>query len=108
MVCSYLFSPLVLCLKFEELSRLLKGKGIDVNNPGRVLDPLEVKKAKLLARDEDRSRKRTERHVLTKAMSDHAIPRLFVSRRNDKGPNGFNCSICKKDVSFLSRGPRGI
>ena len=108
MVCSYLFSPLVLCLEFEELSRLLKGKGIDVNNPGRVLDPLEVKKAKLLARDEDRSRKRTERHVLTKAMSDHAIPRLFVSRRNDKGPNGFNCSICKKDVSFLSRGPRGI
>ena len=103
MVCSYLFSPLVLCLEFEELSRLLKGKGIDVNNPGRVLDPLEVKKAKLLARDEDLSRKRTERPVLTKAMSDHAIPRLFVSRRNDKGPNGFNCSICKKDVSFLSR-----
>ena len=41
-------------------------------------------------------------------MSNHPVPRLFVSRRNDKSPNGFNCAICRKDVSFLSRGPRGI
>ena len=38
----------------------------------------------------------------------HPVPRLFVSRRNDKSPNGFNCAICRKDVSFLSRGPRVI
>ena len=43
-----------------------------------------------------------------KAMSDHAIPRLFVSPRNDKSPIGFNWSICRKDVSFLPRGARGI
>ena len=103
-----LFDHRLLYLEFEELSRLLKGKGIDANNPGRVLDPLEAKKEKLLAREEERAKKQTERHVLTKAMSDHAIPRLFVSRRNDKSPNGFNCSICQKDVSFLSRDARGI
>ena len=92
-VCCHLFDWLLLCLEFEELSRLLKGKGIDADNPGRVLDPLEAKKEKLLARDEERAKRQTERHVLTKAMSDHAIPRLFVSRRDDKSPNGFNCSI---------------
>ena len=95
-------------LEFEELSRLLKQKGIDVNDPGRVVDPVEVRKERLLTRDEERAKKQTERHVLTKAMSNHPIPKLFVSRRNDKSPNGFNCSICQKDVSFLSRGPRGI
>ena len=72
------------------------------------MDPLEAKKEKLLARDEERAKKQSERHVLTKAMSNHPIPKLFVSRRSDKGPNGFNCSICQKDVSFLSRGQRGI
>ena len=93
---------------FEELSRLLKEKGIDASDPGRVLDPVEAKKERLLARDEERKKKQTERHVLTKAMVNHPIPRLFVSRRTDKSPNGFNCAVCRKDVSFLSRGPRGI
>ena len=97
-----------LYLEFEELSRLLKGKGIVANNPGRVIDPLEARKEKLLAREEDWAKKQTERHVLTKAMSDHANPRLFVSRQNDKSPNGFNNSIFRKNVSFLSRGARGI
>ena len=46
--------------------------------------------------------------MLTKAMVNHPIPRLFVSRRTDKSPNRFNCAVCRKDVSFLSRGPRGI
>ena len=87
---------------------MLKQKGIDASDPGRVVDPLEAKKERLLARDEERTKKQTERHVLTKAMSNHPIPRLFVSRRNDKSPNGFNCAICRKDVSFLSRGPSGI
>ena len=93
---------------FEELSRLLKEKGIDASGPGRILDPVEVKKEQLLARDEERKKKQTDCHVLTKAMANNPIPRLFVSRRNDKSPNSFNCAICWKDVSFLSRGPRGI
>ena len=91
--------------EFEELSRLLKEKGIDASDPGRVLDPVEAKKERLLARDEERKKKQTERHVLTKAMVNHPIPRLFVSRRTDKSPNGFNCAVCRKDVSFLSRVP---
>ena len=37
-------------------------------------------------------------------MADHAIPRLFVSRRNDKGPIVFNYAMCHKNVSFTSRG----
>ena len=41
-------------------------------------------------------------------MCSHSIPRLFVSRRNDKNPNRFNCAVWQTDVSFLSRGPRGI
>ena len=27
-----------------------------------------------------------------------------MSQRSDKRPNGFNCAICQKDISFLSRG----
>ena len=73
-ICGHLFDHLVFCLEFEELSRLLKGKGIDADNPGRVLDPLEAKKAEMLAHDEERAKRQTERHVLTRAMSDHAIP----------------------------------
>ena len=71
-------------LEFEELSRLLKQKGIDFNDPGRVVDPVEIRKERILARDEERTKKQHERHVLTKAMSNHPIPKLFVSRRNDK------------------------
>ena len=105
--CDIRLVIVVVCLEFEELSQLLKKKGIDASDPGRILDPVEVKKERLLARDEERKKKQTERHVLTKAMVNHPIPRLFVSRRCDKSPNGFNCAICQKDVSFLSRGPRG-
>ena len=96
------------CLEFEELSRLPKAKGIDASDPGRILEPVEDRKEKLLTRDEEKAKRQTERHVLTKAMSSHPIPRLFVSRRNDKNPNGFNCAVYQKDVSFLSRGPRRI
>ena len=86
----------------------MKQKGIHASDPGRVVDPVELKKERLLSRDEERAKKQAERHVLTKAMTNHPTPRLFVSRRNDKSPNGFNCSVCRKDVSFLSRGPRDI
>ena len=79
------------------------------SGPGCVVDTVELKKERLLARDEERAKKQTERHVLTKVMTSHPIPRLFVSRRIDKTPNGFNCSVCRKDVSFLSRGtPRHL
>ena len=37
-------------------------------------------------------------------MAHHLIPNLFVSRRRDRSPNGFNCAVCQKDISFLSRG----
>ena len=47
---------------------------------------------------EERKKQQTERHVLTKAMVNHPIPRLFVSRRTDKSPNGFNCAVSRKDV----------
>ena len=93
-----------LVLELEELSQLLKSKGIDATDPG-FMDPIELKKEKLLARDVERAKKQTERHVLTKAMSNHPVPRLFVSRRNDKSANDFNCAVCRGDVSFLSRGP---
>ena len=96
------------CTELGKLSRLLKAKGIDASDPGRAMDPVEVRKEKLLARDEEKVKRQSERHVPTKTMCSHPVPRLFVSRRNDKNPNGFNCAICQKDVSFLSRGPRGI
>ena len=112
LVVLFLIGLFIVCnwfiLEFEELSWLLKQKGIDANDPGHIVDPVELKKERLLARDEERVKKQTERHFLTKAMTNHPLPRLFVSRRNDKNPNGFNCSVCRKDVSFLSRGPRGI
>ena len=60
-----------------------------------------------MARDKERAKKQTERHVLTEAMSNHPTPKLFVSPRNEKSPNGFNYSRCQKDVSILPRGPRG-
>ena len=95
------------CLEFEELSRLLKKKGINASDPRRDLDPLEVKKKQFLAKDEERIKKQTELLILTRAMRNHPIPRLFVRQRNHNSPNGFNSSICRTDVSFLSRGPRG-
>ena len=61
-----------------------------------------------MARDEARMKRKSERHVLTNAMAHHPVPRLFVSRRYDKTPNGFICAICQKGVSFLSRSRRGI
>ena len=72
---------------------MLKLKRIDASDPGRILDPVEVRKEKLLARDEEKVKRQSERHVLTKTKCSHPVPRLFVSRRNDKNPNGFNCAI---------------
>ena len=68
------------------------------------LDDEEKTKRRLYAKYERRKQRQTERHVLRREMAGHAIPQLFVSQRSDKNPNGFNCAICQKDISFLSRG----
>ena len=88
----------------DEVVRLLKSKGIQLPGRGSQLDEEEKTKRKLFAKYERRKRRQTERHVLRKEMAVHAIPQLFVSQRMDKSPNGFNCAICQKDISFLSRG----
>ena len=80
----------VFCLDFEELSHLLKTKDIDASNPGRILDTIEANKERLLARDEERAKKQSEPHILTKALSNHQAPRQFASRRSDENPKGFN------------------
>ena len=84
--------------------RLLKQKGIQLHRVRGQLNAEEETKSKLFAKYERRKKRQSERHVLRREMATHAIPRLFVSRRTDKNPNGFNCAICRKDVSFLSRG----
>ena len=58
---------------------------------------------KLYATYETRKRRQGARHVLRKEVVEHAILPLFVSRRNDKSPNGFSCAIRHKDVSLMSR-----
>ena len=82
----------------------MKSKGIQLPGRGSQLDEEEKTKRKLFAKYERRKRRQTERHVLRKEMAVRAIPQLFVSQRTDKSPNGFNCAICQKDISFLSRG----
>ena len=84
--------------------RLLKSKGIHMHRAQTQLSAEETTKQRLHAKYERRKKQQTERHVLRKEMADHACPRLFVSRRSDKSPNGFDCAICKRDISFLSRG----
>ena len=84
--------------------QLLKQKGIQLDRARGQLDAEEVTKSKLFAKYERRKKRQTERHVLRRSMAIHPIPRLFVSQRADKNPNGFNCAICRKDISFLWRG----
>ena len=84
--------------------QLLKQKGIQLDRARGHLDAEEVTKSKLFAKYERRKKRQTERHVLRRSMAIHPIPRLFVSQRADKNPNGFNCAICRKDISFLWRG----
>ena len=84
--------------------RLLKQKGIQLHRVRGHLNAEEETKSKLFAKYERRKKRQSERHVLRREMATHAIPRLFVSRRTDKNPNGFNWAICRKDDSFLSRG----
>ena len=84
--------------------RLLRAKGIHMHRALTQLNLEETTKSKLFAKYAMRKKRQTERHVLRKEMAEHAIPRLFVSRRSDGSPNGFNCAICCKDISFLTRG----
>ena len=82
-------------------------KWIDANSLGSVLDPLEAKMDRLLARDEERAMKHSERQTIPDEMCNHSVGRLIVSRRTDKSPNGFTSVICQK-LSFQSRGPQYI
>ena len=96
---------LSLCgLELDKVMQLLKQKGIELDRARGHLDAEEVTKSKLFAKYERRKKRQTERHVLRRSMAIHPIPRLFVSQRADKNPNGFNCAICRKDISFLWRG----
>ena len=84
--------------------RLLRTKGIHIHRAHTQLNVEETTKSKLFPKYEMRKKRQTERHILREEMAEHAIPRLFVSRRSDDSPNGFNCAICRKDISFLTRG----
>ena len=77
--------------------------GIHMHGAQTQLNLEETTKSKLFAKHEMRKRRETERHVLRKEMAEHAIPRIFVSRRSDGNPNGVNSAICRKDISFLTR-----
>ena len=61
-------------------------------------------KRKLYASYMKKKKRQTGRHNLSRDMAEHAKPRLLVSQRSEKNPNGFNCAICRKDISFLSKG----
>ena len=93
-----------MCLELEEVVRLLKSKGIRLHRDQSEAGAENDAKRKLYASYLKEKKHQTERHVLRKEMAEHAIPRLFVSQRSDKNPNGFNCPICRKDISFLSKG----
>ena len=86
-----------MCLELEEVVRLLKSKGIRVHRDQSEAGTEDDAKRKLYASYLKKKKHQTERHVLRKEMAEHAIPRLFVSQRSDKNPNGFNCAICRKD-----------
>ena len=100
----------VFCLELDEVMRLLKTQGIELGGKKAAEGSEKVsEKEKVWARHQERKTRNSERHVLNKTMATrHPLPALFVSRRSDNGPNGFNCAICKRDVSFLSRGEAEI
>ena len=104
----------MLCLELDEVVRLLKSRGIELGSPGAndPTVPVDValsEKDKVWVKHQKRKARNTERHVLKKEMAlRHEIPALFVSKRSDGGVNGFNCAICRKDVSFLSKGEAEI
>ena len=81
----------------------MKERGICLSG-SKLTDPVERAKSKLYASYQKKKERQREEHILEKKMAHHIIPNLFVSRRRDRNPNGFNCAICHKDISFLSRG----
>ena len=68
------------------------------------LDDEKKTKRKLYAKHERRKRRQTERYVLRKERAVYAVSQFFVSQRSDKSPEGFNCALCQKFISFLSQG----
>ena len=85
----------------------MKERGIFLSG-SKSTDPVERAKSKLYADYQKKKERQRELHVLEKRMAHHLIPNLFVSRRRDRNPNGFNCAVCQKDISFLSRGENEI
>ena len=87
-----------------EIVRLLKSKAIYMQSRQFQKNAEKETKRRLYAKYERRKRRQVEHNVLRKEMASHALPQLFVSRRSDLNPNGFRCAVCRRDVSFLSRG----
>ena len=95
---------LTVCLGLAEIVRLLKSKGIHMQSGDSSTSAEEATKRRLYAKYERRKQRQLEHNVLRKEMASHPLPQLFVSRRSDRNPNGFNCAVCRRDVSFLTRG----
>ena len=91
-------------LGLTEIVRLLKSTGIYMQSRQSQINAEEETKRRLFAKYERQKRRQLEHNVLRKEMASHALPHLFVSRRSDRNLNGFNCAVCRRDVSFLSRG----
>ena len=100
----------VFCLELDEVMRLLRTQGIELG--GKKTEEgneKQLEKEKVWARHQERKTRNSERHVLHKTMATrHPLPALFVSRRSDNGPNGFNCAICKRDVFPSTRRGRDL
>ena len=91
-------------LGLTEIVRMLKSKGIYMQSRQSQMNAEEETKRRLFAKYESRKRRQVEHNVLRKELASHALPQLFVSCRLDRNPDGFNCAVCRRDVSFLSRG----
>ena len=80
---------------------MMKEQGVCLSS-SKLTDPVEQAKSKLYASYQKKKERRREEHILGKKMAHHVSPSLFVSRRQDRSPNGCNCALCHKDISFLS------
>ena len=110
MVVSQLLIFLFAVAGFAKLVNVLKSRRISSQRSvvTAAHDHVERVKLNLYSAYEEKKRRQTECHILEKSMAQHVIPRHFISRRSDRNPNGFNCAICRKDFSILSRGEMEI
>ena len=85
--------------------RLLRNKGIHMHRAQTQLNVEQTTKSKLFPKYE--MRKKRQRDFYAKIWPNMLFL-VFVSRRSNGSPNGFNCAICRKDISFLTRGESEI